>query len=281
MATTSHTTTTLLSFYQWFDNWVLQRGQAYFNTSSRFYYQPDPSLASKVAYASPFRCFVWDSGVSGAHIISSISGSLGVLGPGQSGMQIDYMNGRVLLDPAVGTSAIISGSYAVKDVNLYFANQSQERIVMTNKYALNSRFGRPSTGIAPPNAFVTPCAFISSPSEVNTPNSFGGLYDTKTAITINVLAETQAQLEGILSLAVDADQLSFPQIPASVYPLGVSGELKTGYNYVATQNQYCSPGNLYTITEVRGSKMPDVVKADESLWIGIVELEVVRTRTIH
>lgn len=47
--TPSFGTVTLLSFYEWLDNWLLQRGQAYTNNTSRFYYQPDPTLTGYVA----------------------------------------------------------------------------------------------------------------------------------------------------------------------------------------------------------------------------------------
>lgn len=281
MATTSYTTVTLLSFAQWLDHWLLSNGQ-YVNASGQFYYQPDPSISGKVAYAAPFRSFVWDSGVAGATFINSIDGNLGPLAPGQSGLSIDYVNGRALMNEAVGTSAIISGSYSVKGFNLYFANQSQERIVFTNKYYLNSRFNRVATGIPPPRQFVTPCIFVSAPLEENEPESFGGVYNTKTSISLNILAESQQQLENAISILLDSEQRSFPQLPPSESPIGPFGDLKSGgYSYSEVSSRYDQPGNLYTIQDVQASKLSDRVKIDENIFVGLAELEVVKARTIH
>jgi hypothetical protein len=281
MATTSYSTTTLLSFSQWLDNYLLQRGQAYVNTTGRFYYQADSTLIGKVGYAAPFRSIVYDSGVSGALILETVNGSLGTLGRGQSGMTVDYPNGRVLFNSAVGASALISGAYSFRDINVYFANQSQERIVFTNKYYLNSRFNRSPTSIPAPNQFVTPAIFVSIVKEKNEPGAYGGLYNTRTSMAMNVLAETQSQLEGVMSLLTDADQISFPQLPASAYPLGSFGDCKSGYNYETVMAQYGSSDNLYTVYDIEASPMPDSVRADEGLFVGLVECDVVKMRTIH
>lgn len=373
MASTSHTTVTLLSFAQWLDHWLLDHEQQYFNTSSRLYYQTDRSMTGRMSFASPFRSFVWDSGVNGATIFNGISGyffdassytssgmselysgvnfpQIGTVGfdgpPAQVnfgtgayisiasgyglqsgnnifftdsiaqtgavrvsgsgggtyqdilvtvagtpvsipssawGMNVDYVNGRITLpNGALPSSTVISGAYSVKGFNLYFANQSQERIVFTNKYYLNSRFNRAQTGIPPANQFVTPCIFISSPMEENEPASFGGLYTTKTLISMNVFAENQSQLENALSAIMDSEQKSFPQLPPSESPIGPSGSLKNGgYSYDNVLAQYDKPGNLYTIQNVQASKMPDGIQADQSLFIGLAELEVTKMRTIH
>lgn len=284
MAYTSFSTLTLLSFVQWVTHRLEDDAQAYFNTSSRLYYQPDPRLpAGNVAYASPFRSWVYDSGVAGAVVADRISGSLGLGGTGsvlrgQSGLQIDYANGRVILPAAVGTTAVISGSYAVKELNVYLANQSAERMVFANKYSLNSRFARPITGIPAPYAMVTPCVFVSNDMTENENAVFGGVYNTQLEIGLTVMAETQGQLEVVLSTMADSVEASFPQLPLATVPLGLSGDVKSGYNYATLQTQYGQPGNLYTITEVSATKIGDGVKIDESTFLGAVTMTVERTR---
>lgn len=284
MANTSFSTITLLSFVQWVTHRLEDDAQAYFNTSSRLYYQPDPRLpAGNVAYASPFRSWVYDSGVVGAIVADRISGSLGLGGTGsvlrgQSGLQIDYANGRVILPAAVGKTAIISGSYAVKELNVYLANQSAERMVFSNKYSLNSRFARPITGIPAPYAMVTPCVFVSNDITENENAIFGGGYTTKLEIGMTVMAETPGQLNTTLSTMADALDASFPQLPLTAVPLGLSGDVKSGYNYATLQTQYGQPGNLYSITDVQATKIGDGVKIDESTFLGAVTMTVERTR---
>ncbi len=273
--------TTLTSFHLWLENYIQQNGQAYINTTSRFYYQPDPSLYGYVAYAAPFKSFVCDSGVSGANIINTVSGDFGTLSVGQSGMTIDYNNGRVLFPTSFGTGKIVSGSYAFKEINVYKANDTQEKIIFTNKYYLNSRFGRPATGLPPPNSFVTPAIFISTEQTENEQWAFGGLYNTKTNIALTILAETSSQLENCISLLSDAKDAYLPQLGNNTWPLNALGGLKSGYNYNVLKSQYGDPYNLYAITDIQTSKVSDSTKIDESIFVGLADLTVEKVRMIR
>ncbi len=277
---TSFSTTSLISFYLWFDNYVLQNGQGYFNNSSRFYYQADSGLPSNfVAYASPFKTFVWDSGVSGAIILNSVSGSAGTINRG-SGMTVDFQNGRVLLDSSVGKTAIVSGSYAVKDFNLYFANQTQERLIFTNKYSLNSRFNRSISAVHAPNALVTPCIFISNTDSRNDPFAFGGIYNTNMNFTLNVFAETLGQLENLLALAIDTKDKIFPMVDTTIWPLNAYGDYKSGYNYEAILENPPHNG-FFSVQNVAATKVSDYTKIDESIFLGIVDFTITKPRGIH
>lgn len=279
---TTFSTTTLLSVYQWLDNKILQDGQAYTNTTTRLYYKPDERLgANFVTYQSPFKSFVWDSGVSGASIITSISGSFGTLSRGQSGMMVDYENGRVIMPASFGTDKIVSGSYAFKDFNVYFANQSQESIVFTNKYYLNSRFNRQINQTPPPYDMVTPAIFISNTHSENQNFAFGGVYNTSSIIGLTVLAENLNQLEGVLSLMVDSKHENFPQLDKSVWPLNFYGDFKSGYNYEGIIDQYGDPSNLYIISDVKATKVNDMAKINESIFVGLVDLTVQKVRRIR
>ncbi len=276
-------TTTLSSFHLWLDNWITQRGQAYTNTSSRLYYQADSGWPGFVAYASPFRSWVCDSGVSGALIADRISGTYN-LSHGQSGMYIDYENGRVLLPAALGVDAVLSGSYAFKDLNAYKANETLEKIVFENKYYLNSRYARPITGIPPPNTRVTPCMFVVDAATHNEPFAFGGVYATTMTATVVVMAETLNQLEGSLSLINDAQDAAFAQLPLSAWPLNAYGDWKggSGYNYETLKAAHATPGNLFDIAEVRTSKVPDADNMiNPGIFLGVADVTIVKPRTIH
>lgn len=278
---TAFSTTTLLSTAQWLDNYLLQKGQMYTNTTTRLYYQADPSMPGYSCYAAPFRSMVWDSGVSGATVIGSISGypsgpngSYAEISRGQSGMMVDFVNGRVIFpSSSIGSSAIISGSYSFKDFNIYFANQGANRMVFSDKYYLNSRFGNPVTGVPPANTMVTPCIFISAPRITKPVIGLGGYYKSQVTIELNVLAETQGQLENALSLLACSRDLTFPQLPASSWPLGPLGDFKSGYSYPNVRSEYAG-GPFYWITAATASKISDSVQADQSLFMGQVSLTV-------
>lgn len=279
-------TTTLLSVYPWLDYLLLQQGQAYTNVTTPLYYTPDARLGPGfVTYQAPLREFVWDSGVSGATIFNTISGTINgtpfSLSRGQSGMMTDFLNGRVILPASFGTNAIISGTYAFKDFNLYFANQSQEQIVFSNKYYLNSRFAL--TGRPPAYDMVTPAIFITNGNSQTNAWGMGGIYNTVITIAINVLAENLSQLEGALSLLADQKDAYLPQLGTTTWPLNEYGDYKpSGWNYQTTIAQYGTPGNLYRISKVRCSKVSDYSKIDESMFMGIADLTIERVRSnIH
>lgn len=276
---TAFSTITQLSIAQWLDNYLLQNGQMYTNTTTRLYYQPDRSMSGYSAYAAPFRSMVWDSGVSGASIINSVSGyPFGVTGDyaqisrGQSGMMVDFVNGRVLFPSSIiGANAIISGSYSFKDFNVYFANQSSDRMVFSDKYYLNSRFGNPATGVPPANTMVTPCVFVSAPQITKPVIGFGGQHKAQTKVVLTILAENQGQLENAMSLLAASRDLTFSQLPPSAWPLGSFGDFKSGYNYAAIKEQYAS-SPFYWITSAKATKISDSAQADESLFMGQVNI---------
>lgn len=290
MATTSYSSTALLSFAQWLDNRLAGTGNGYFNVTTRLYYQADPSLPpGHVAYAAPFRSWVYDSGVNGAVVLNAISGTIGLAGTGQitraqSGMVVDYTNGRVILNSAVGTAAIISGTYAVKEMNVYLANQSAETMVFANKYTLNSRFNRQTTP-PPPNSMVTPCVIVSDDYSENENWAFGGKYNTVHEMGVYVMAESIGQLEGVLSVLADTQDVNFPPLSTTTWPLNASGDVKggaaSGYNYNALMRTYGGASNLCRITDVQVTKIGDGTPMDQSIWLGGATFRVERQRFAH
>lgn len=253
----------------------------YTNYTSQLFYQPDPRLGTTyVAYAAPFRSFVWDSGVAGANILQSVSGSFGHLTHGQSGMIIDYQNGRVLLPASFGTTLTMSGSYAFKEFNVYFSNQTAEKLVFGNKYYLNSRFNGSPTGVPPIEwnqklgayNMVTPCVFVTSANATNEGWAFGGVYNSKQTISLNILAESPGQLENILSMFVDQKSSWVQMLPLSAWPLNNLGDTKSGYNYQTVASQYNDPKNQLFVSSVKASKVSDYAKIDESVFLGVVDM---------
>lgn len=213
----------------------------------------------------------------------SLDGSPTVILRGQYGLQTDFENGRILVPAGVipaGTP--ISGSYAVKDFNLYFANQIADRMVFTDKPYLNSRFNRALSGMPPPHERVTPAVFISDSRITNTLVGLGGVYDTRVDMRLDVWAENLGQLENVLSLMRDSKDLCFPELTAAQWPLALSGDYKgPGYSYLALFQSGYTPANLYSITKVRASKGSDRIKLDEAIFVGRVDMTLVKQRRLR
>jgi hypothetical protein len=192
---------------------------------------------------------------------------------------VDYVNGRIIAPTStLSASSIVSGSYAFKDFNLYFANQIADRATFTDKFYLNSRFARPITGIPPAYNMVGPMIFLSNVGEENKDWAMGGKYDTTFSVKASVIAETLGQLEGAFSFMADSVNSTFPQLESNVWPLNSFGDFKSGYNYQTVKEQYNTPSNQFMVTSVKTRKGIDKIKINESVFLGEIEFEVSKPR---
>jgi hypothetical protein len=81
----------------------------------------------------------------------------------------------------------------------------------------------------------------------------------------------------------DSKKGYFPQLDPAAWPLNSYGDFKngTGYSYDALVAQNGQPGNLYTIEEVKTSKVGDGIKINQSVFLGIADFKLVKPRSIH
>ena len=126
------------SFFLWFDNFLLKKGEAYSNKTGQLYYYSDPRLDSDyVAYGSPYKQWVTDSSITGATIPTGVH--FGTDTSGRSdGIAFDFDNGRVLVEDSI-TGSTITGEFAVKDFSIYLTNDTEDDLIVENKYVVNSR----------------------------------------------------------------------------------------------------------------------------------------------
>tara|TARA_R100000008_G_scaffold74834_1_gene53774 strand:+ start:426 stop:1280 length:855 start_codon:yes stop_codon:yes gene_type:complete len=271
----------LNSFYLWFDNFLLKKGEAYKNYTTDFYYYVDERVQDKVVFGSPYKQWVYDKNISAATINPTISGDGTAITAGTSGLTYDFDNGRLLFDSNFNTGTNISGTYTVKNCNIYIANQTEETLITAGKYKTNSRYGRTLSYVAPYDQ-ATPAAFLSLGTTTNAPFAFGGQDNTITDITAVVFAENMYQLDGVLSIFADSAREVFGNIPFSGAPLdeygGVKSSYPDGYNYsnVASTND----GEKYMINETRVSKVGDTAdkQLPVDLFVGFVDFEIYKYR---
>ena len=129
------------SFVMWLDNYLPSKQEAFSNKTGSFYYMEDDTMGSTYySYSSPYKQWLTDSGVNGADIIESVSGSGGQIYNRNSGVVFDFDNGRVLLPrSSFSKSEQLSGTFAVKDFNIYLTNETEEHLIIESKYEANSR----------------------------------------------------------------------------------------------------------------------------------------------
>jgi hypothetical protein len=268
-----------LGFILWADNFICNRAQAFTTTTERLYPMVDPRLPTGwVSYSSPFKSWICDSGVNGAYIPNSISGSFGTILEGQSGMMIDFDNGRVIFTGgSFPTNLVMSGTFSAKDFNIYPSNDGMEALIVENKYFNNSRYNRAETGVNPYD-YVTPAIAVNISISENKPWAIGGLRESRPIVTALIMADTDYQLQSALSVFTDSSEKYFPQLEMSQDPIGVYGNLKSGYNYSNISS--AAPMNDFIFIEsVRGSKVSDRVKGNQELYYGLLEFRLSTART--
>lgn len=274
----------LASFFFWSENELLSKTLAYKNYTSRLYYMDDERLPNHVTYSSPFKQWNYNSAISGSNIASGISGSI-TLSNNQSGMQIDYDNGRVILPASFGKNLNISGSYSFKEINFYLADETEEKLLISNKAYLNSRFVKqiPSSGIAPYDQ-VAPAIFVNLANNHTEGLALGGLKNSEINISMVVMVETMSQLDAVLGTFADSKEKYFPQLSVYDDPINEYGNIKTGiypngYNYNDIIVQKGQPGNLFFIKDVWTSKISDRIQINEDIFAGVIDITISRIRT--
>jgi hypothetical protein len=271
------------SFVLWFDNYLLTKGQAYTNTTGKFYYYEDERVPSTYKiFGSPYKQWVSDYSISGATIPSGVfingafSGRVTGADNSTSPRILDFENGRALISGA-STGATVTGAFAVKDFNVYYSNETEEDLLVENKFIPQSQIGTDLTKTyIQPYDQVVPAIYICNASVENKPFAFGGMDQTTTNLNALVIAENTYQLDGVLSIFADSRNESIVDVPFSDYPYTEYGDLKSGYyNYQSLKTQYQN-NNKYFIEKVRTSKLGDKPRKSlvNDLYVGFIDFNV-------
>lgn len=267
------------SFLLWFDNYLLKKGEAFSNKTGRLFNYSDDRLDSKYKpYGSAYKQWVTDSSISNVIIPSGIYIS-GSFVPRGNNLIIDFENGRVLAS-GVPTSAQVTGSFSVKDFNVYFTNDSEDDLIVERKYIQNSRIFSNDENYIQPYDQVVPAIFLSSDSMRNDGFAFGGMDTTKINMKAVVLAENAYQLDGVMSIFADSYNENFTSIPFSEHPQTEYGDLKNGfYSYSALKNNYDSNISFF-INDVNCSKLSDKARTTltDNLYVGFLDFEIHQQR---
>ncbi len=288
------------SFALWFDHYLTYTAEAYSNKQGNLYYMaderlpmyPDDPVDGLISYNSEYKQWLYDSDVSGAYIpsgayIDTGNGVYNFCPRGQSGLSIDFDNGRVLLSgvyfPTNYQDLKIKSDFAVKDVNIYLADDTEENLVIQNKYNVNSRttpdLGE-GTGLQPYQP-VAPAAFISMERTENTPFAFGGEDMTHLYYRVIFFAENLYQLDGAMAVCADAFNRAIVNLGYESYPLDEYGDLKTGhFSYTEAVKNCKSDEPIMFIDDVKSSKISDRLSktTNPDLYLGFIDFEVNQAR---
>jgi hypothetical protein len=267
------------SFSLWFDNFLLKKGEAYTNTTGDFFYYSDPRLdTTYTAYGSPYKQWVTDSSIAGATIPEGvwIDGSFS----GRSnGVVLDFDNGRALISGAV-TDSTVTGAFSVKDFSIYLTNDTEDDLIIENKYTVNSRLPSGPWNYITPYDDVVPAVFLSTARTENKPLAFGGMQDTIVQAKAVVLADNPYQLDGVLSIFMDSVDEGITPLPMSGYPITELGDLKgDSYSYTTAKDPHTGEVPFF-VDKVKTSKLSDRTRnvlANE-LYVGFIDFDIQQHR---
>ncbi len=269
----------MTSFMLWFDHELLQEGEAYSNKTGQLYSKSDSRLPNSYSsFQSNYKQWVNDSSVSGSTnpIIPTQ-----FMGSGRADNFIfDFENGRIIETGGATISTDITGTFAVKDFNIYLTNETEEDLILENKFQINSRYGDLSISGIDAYDQVFPAIFLNSEYMRNEGFAFGGEEKTTNTIKAVVISDSEYQLDGALSIFADTARKTFSKIPFSDHPSTEYGDIKGGaYNYLSLANTY-SNGAPYSIEDVTVSKFSERAqgKLPGNLKVGFIDFDVSTNR---
>jgi hypothetical protein len=252
----SYITNLMSSFYLWLDHEMLSIGESFTPTSGKLYLVEDKNYAEYNVYSSPFRQWVTDSSISGAHVPSGVYVN-GQFTPKGSGVTINYNKGEVLLGKNLGNSLNVTSQYTKKDFNIYYTDEREENILFENAYSLSPKFPTITGGLNGDEQ-PFPCIFLKNTSYQNVPYALGGQDKTLTTIRCIILADSMYLLDGAISVMTDSARKVFPIIEPSGLPYNYYGDLKNGQDYRYSYITEVQNTNLAYIDRVSVSRLDEV-----------------------
>ena len=228
------------------DHEVTQKGDAYTNHGSSFY-QIDSLFSDYYVYSAPFKQLVSDASITGSSAPNVLSGIYvdgdGPLNVGNSGFHsVNHMQGQLYFTGATNPMAgkAITGSYAVKDFNVFLTSMPEEQLLFETKLVLNPRTSdiKVTTGIDS-SVQTYPAIFLKDNGGRNEPFAFGGMDDTLINARAIVLADSMFKLDavcGILKDTVRKNMSVVEQADLNLNALGGFTGVKYDYTGIATGN---------------------------------------------
>ncbi len=261
----------------WLDHTILKYGEAFSNVGSKFY-PTNQYYNGCYNYAAPFKQFVYDCSISGANVITGVYIDNNFVGTGVSGfIGINYQEGLAIFSAPLPPTAVVSGNYSTKELNTSSISEQDEYVLLEGKF-FNKNVITRNTGNYT-NQIPYPVIYARNEAGNNKAFSFGGEYCDKNTLNLTVIADSQYQLDAVVSILKDRKDTYFPIFTASEFPFNQLNSLRTGcFDY---NSYFCSKiadGNSAYITEVgvsqiRSSFLTDLKGLNTSIYVAIIEIE--------
>ena len=259
------------SYLLWFENYFLKKSEAYsVKTGSFAYYEDDRLPPGFNSFGSQYKQMVYDNSLPNVVVPNGLYVNSVFTEAEENKYIIDFENGRFISDE-VSSSATVTGSFTVKDLNLYYTNDTEENIVLNVQESINQ-------GVANKHEFYTPyqqklpAIYLSNESMSNKPFAFGGLNKTTTRAKAIAITNNSYELDSVISIFADSYNEVFSLLEYDDHPLNEYGGLKNNtYSYVDLNKNK----ELIYVDNVYTAKLSDKVKQNllKDLYIGFIDFD--------
>ena len=273
------------SFFLWFDHKLLDKGEAFENVTGKFYDASEEYQGYKT-YSSSYSQFVADASITGATIPTGLYvGENNLVNVGQGGstglFDINYLDGKVYFSGE--QTADITGSFAIKDFNVYLTNQPEDKILFETKYTERNRIDLTPTGLEA-DTKTYPVVYLKNMGSSNEPISFGGQDQTTINVRAIVLAQSQFELDAVGSIFRDTQKTLVPLFEEDEMPFNSFGGYKdrVQYNFTGDTSTKGSPSSCF-IEEVFVSNLERGIQTkirslNPDIFTNIIDFELTKFR---
>lgn len=237
------------SFLLYLDHVLQSEGQAYQNVTARFYPATSPIVGTYV-YTSPVKPLCNDTSISGANILSGVYLGSQYVSVGQSGLQsINHYKGALYFT-GTNPNTTISGSGALKEINIKLTNQPDWKLLFETHYVTNNTNPIASTTGLPLDSETTPVVFIRHKMQENRPFGFARLDNQTIHMRAIAVCDNEFQKIGVTTILKN---LNLRAIPMITPPFDAQGNM-TGVNF----NYNTAPQDISVTPIILGVKVVDV-----------------------
>jgi len=276
------------SMLLWFDHTLLDKGEAYENITGEFY-SVSSSYAGYKTYASSYSQIVSDASITGATIptglyVGSDDNLVNVGQGGATGLYaIDYNNGRSYWSG--DNSSPITGSFAIKDFNVFLTNDTEDEILFQTQYTNRNEVSTVVPTGLEPNTKTYPVVYLKHNGSYNQPFAFGGQDNTIINVRAIVIADSQFEIDAIGSLFRDRQKENIPIFEEADMPFNSFGYYNNDvqYNYTGVVNSKSYDQQMF-IEDVNIARFDKVMenevrKFNPNVFSTLIDFEINKVRS--
>lgn len=243
----------LYSLSFWLDHLYTVKGDGVKARSGKFFPQRDNRLGV-TCFASQGKQWAYDS--EAATIPSGCYVS-GVFTPWSPSFVPDFDNGRVIA-PNISSSAMVSGDYVTKSLNVYLSNKDESDILNEKEYLNSNIYTAVNSGIAP-YGMAIPASFVFVKNGYNEPIQLGDTDNQRNFVTLRVItiSNDSTLIDSAHGLMRKQQGKSVRILEPSQTPLNEYGNIKSIFSgeYRFSNTQTGVTNEIFSLEKITTSRI--------------------------